>query len=115
MAQPYDDPYMVLELARGASDAEIKRAYFTLVRAHPPEREPTHFKRIRAAYERLRDPQKRAETDMLLLQEWQPPTRKRRPPQLEPSVVEQDIITAARALTDLERTDWRDQYQPVDL
>jgi len=115
MAQPYEDPYRALELPHGASDADIKRAYFALVRAHPPEREPAVFKRIRAAYERLRDPQKRAETDMLLLQPWQPPTRKRRPPQFAPTVVDEDIIAAARALTDLERTDWRDLFHPVKL
>lgn len=115
MAQPYDDPYSVLELPHTASDAEIKRSYFALVRAHPPEREPATFKRIRAAYERLRDPQKRVETDMLLLQPWQPPARKRRPAQLDTAVLDEDIIAAARALTDLERTDWRDHYQPVKL
>ena len=29
-----------------ASAAEIKQAYFTQVRAHPPERDPEAFKRI---------------------------------------------------------------------
>jgi curved DNA-binding protein CbpA len=115
MAQAYDDPYAALELPHGASDAEIKRAYFALVRAHPPEREPAVFKRIRAAYERLRDPKKRTETDMMLIQPWQPPARKRRPPQLQPTVQAEDIVAAARALTDLDRTDWRDQFQPVKL
>ena len=67
MATPYVDPYAVLGVTRSATPAEIKQAYFALVRAHPPEREPETFKRIRAAYERLRDPERRTETDMLLL------------------------------------------------
>ncbi len=115
MTQPADDPYSVLELPHGASDADIKKAYFALVRAHPPEREPDAFKRIRAAYERLRDPKKRAETDMLLVQPWQPPARKRRAPQLDARVPDEDIVAMACALTDLERNDWRDQFQPVTL
>ena len=115
MSKPYDDPYLTLELARGASDAEIKRAYFSQVRAHPPEREPEVFKRIRAAYERLRDPEKRAETDLTLLQPWPESNRRRRPPRLDAEVHREDIIAAARALTDLERADWREHYVPIKL
>ena len=115
MSQPYTDPYAVLGLSRTATAAEVKQAYFTHVRAHPPEREPEMFKRIRAAYERLRDPERRAETDMLLLVEWPAPTRKRRTPQFDLSLHREDIIDAARALTDLERTDWRQDDPQVKL
>ena len=72
-AEPYDDPSSTLELQRGASAATIKHAYFTLVRAHPPEREPDTFKRIRAAYEWLREPDGRTEAYMLLLASAGPP------------------------------------------
>ena len=72
-AEPYDDPYSTLELQRGASAATIKHAYFTLVRAHPPERKPDTFKRIRAAYEWLREPDGRTEAYMLLLASAGPP------------------------------------------
>lgn len=112
---PYDDPYETLELAREATADEVKRAYFALVRAHPPEREPELFKRVRAAYERLRDPEKRAETDMLLLQPWPAPTRKRRAPRLDPALHREDVIAALRALSDLARDDWRDDQRPVTL
>jgi curved DNA-binding protein CbpA len=115
MAKPYIDPYVALGLTRAATAAEIKQAYFALVRAHPPEREPEAFKRIRAAYERLRDPERRAETDMLLLNEWPEPARRRRPPRLDLTLHRDDVIAAARSLTDLARTDWREHYGKVKL
>jgi curved DNA-binding protein CbpA len=64
-----DNPYQVLGIERDASEPEIKRAYFTLVREHPPERDPEGFKRIRAAYEQLRASKERAETDLFLIDE----------------------------------------------
>jgi curved DNA-binding protein CbpA len=115
MNKPYNDPYAVLGLAYTATAAEIKQAYFALVRAHPPEREPENFKRIRAAYERLRDPEHRTETDMLLLNDWPPSTRKRRPPKLDLTLHREDVLAAARALADLERTDWREHFAEVRL
>jgi curved DNA-binding protein CbpA len=115
MIQPADDPYTVLGLERSADAAQIKQAYFALVRTHPPERDPAMFKRIRAAYERLRDPAKRLETDMLLLQPWQPTARRRRAPRAELALQHADIIAAMRALSDLERSDWREHYAKVNL
>lgn len=115
MDEPYIDPYALLEITRDANAAEIKRAYFALVRAYPPEREPEKFKTIRAAYERLRDPAVRLETDMLLLERWPEPTRRRRTPKLDLAVQPADILRAAYALSDLERTDWREHYGKVRL
>lgn len=73
------DPYRVLQIARSASDAEIKRAYFTLVRQFPPEREPVQFQAIRAAYDQLRTPESRARVDLFLLQPPPPLPNRRRP------------------------------------
>ena len=115
MSTPYLDPYAVLGLTRTATAAQIKQAYFALVRAHPPERDPETFKRIRAAYERLRDPERRTESDMLLLQTWPEPARKRRAPRLDLAVHHEDVIEAARALTDLVRSDWREHFGKVKL
>lgn len=64
-----ENPYQVLGLERTASEAEVKQAYFTLVREHSPERDPEGFKRIRAAYEKLRASTARAQTDLLLIDE----------------------------------------------
>ncbi len=115
MGKPYTDPYSVLGLARTATSAEIKQAYFALVRTHPPERDPDNFKRIRAAYERLRDPERRTETDMLLLDGWPDSARKRRPPKLDLMLHREDVLAAARALTDLERQDWREHFAEIKL
>lgn len=115
MSEPYLDPFDALGLERDASPEAIKRAYFALVRANPPERNPEQFKRIRAAYERLRDPAQRLETEMQLIQPWPAPTRRRRAPKLELQVGQAAILAALRALSDLDRGDWRDQFEQVKL
>lgn len=46
--------YEVLGLKQGAAQAEIKKAYFSLVRKHSPEKDPEKFREIREAYERLK-------------------------------------------------------------
>lgn len=53
------DPYQVLNLARSADEAEIRRRYLELVRQFPPDREPEKFAAIREAYESVRDPLQR--------------------------------------------------------
>ncbi|WP_461360818.1 J domain-containing protein [Candidatus Darwinibacter acetoxidans] len=57
--------YQTLGVAPDASEQEIKRAYFRLVRVHPPEKDPEQFQTIRRAYEILRDPKSRANYDSL--------------------------------------------------
>jgi curved DNA-binding protein CbpA len=111
------DPYGVLGLKRGASHEEIRRAYFRKVREHPPETEPEAFKAIRAAYEQLRSTEQRAVTDLFLLQPpppWEPPVH-RQPLQFDLRLHPEEILAAARALTDLARDDFRDDYKPVHL
>ncbi|MBI5293184.1 MAG: J domain-containing protein [Chloroflexi bacterium] len=110
------DPYAVLGLSQGTTATldEIKQAYFTLVRAYPPEREPEAFKRIRAAYDRLKTPEKKLETDMTRLEPW-PEPELQPPAPLDLSVSPADVICAARALSDLSRTDWREDFHEVRL
>lgn len=48
------DDYKTLGLEQGASQTEIKRAYFSLVRKYSPEENPEKFREIREAYERLK-------------------------------------------------------------
>ncbi len=112
---PYTDPYAVLGLSPTATSAEIKGAYFALVRAHPPERDPETFKRVRAAYESVRDPAARVEADMRLLRPWPAPARAARPVAFDLSVHREDVIDVARSVTDLARTDWHEHYKKVAL
>jgi curved DNA-binding protein CbpA len=110
------DPYKALGLRRGASHAEIRRAYFRQVREHPPETDPDGFKAIRAAYEQLRSAEQRAETDLYLLQApppWEAPPR--RLAGLDLALHRAELLAAAKAYTDLARDDFRDDYQAVRL
>lgn len=53
------NPFVVLGLDEGASDAGVRAAYLAAVRAHPPDRDPTGFQRIREAYDAIRDEDRR--------------------------------------------------------
>jgi len=64
---PKENPYEVLDIEKGASAGEIKRAYLRLIRKYTPEQHPEEFRRIRAAYEQLKDERARAETDVFHL------------------------------------------------
>ena len=109
------DPYAVLGLVRGASPREIKRAYFELVREYPPEGNPDAFKTIRAAYERLRQPDVKAETDLFLFQPpslWEPRKRKGK---LDLKVHAEDIDLLLQQHGELGQTDFRSDYRQVHL
>lgn len=100
-----EDPYKTLGVKRGATEAEIKQAYFALVREHPPERDPEGFKRIRAAYEKLRASSERAETDLFLIDEQSETfdlTKLQRfktaPPPITPELIQADLIALEAAL-----------------
>ena len=109
------DPYAVLGLLRGAPTREIKRAYFDLVREYPPEDQPDTFKVIRAAYEKLREPDVRAETDLFLFQPpspWEPRGRRHK---LDLDVHAEDIALLLQQHGDLGQTDFRLDYRQVRL
>lgn len=57
--------YAILGLQKGANDQDIKQAYLNLVKKFDPEMHTDRFMVIKHAYERLRDPQKRAHEDLL--------------------------------------------------
>ncbi|MBS3949983.1 MAG: tetratricopeptide repeat protein [Peptococcaceae bacterium] len=58
--------YATLNIARDASLAEIKRAYFALVRTYPPDNHPAEFMKIREAYEVLVDDSTRRQYDAVI-------------------------------------------------
>jgi curved DNA-binding protein len=57
--------YETLGVPKGASDAEIKKAYRKLAGQHHPDKggDTARFQEIQSAYETLTDPQKRAQHD----------------------------------------------------
>lgn len=109
------DPYAVLGLSQSADQAEVRAAYFALVRQHSPEQDPETFKRIRSAYDKLRTAKRRAETDLFMLQPpppWRPP---RRQPKVNTAVSREEVLAVARARSDLERDDFSDDFRPVEI
>ena len=113
------DPYQILEVTNDASLSEIKKSYFRLIKHHPPEKEPEKFKKIRAAYEKLKNNLIRAETDMLLFK--QPgsdfidlPAQTK---QFYSEITDDDILELVCSLySDLSRTDFNDDFdENIDL
>ena len=47
--------YKILGIEPGASQLEIKKAYFKMIRQHSPESDPEQFQKIREAYEQLKN------------------------------------------------------------
>lgn len=88
------DPYKVLGIERTVSDGEVKRAYFQLVRKHPPEQDAEKFQEIRAAYDRLKTPKTRGLVDLFLLQP-PPELPNRRGPKYDLNVHIEDLIALA--------------------
>ena len=58
------DPYAILGLEPGVSEADVRRRYLELVRQHPPDRAGDRFTEIHRAYEELRDPAVRLESQL---------------------------------------------------
>ena len=58
------DPYTTLGLEYNAEESEIRERYLELVRRYPPEHEPAKAAEIRAAYDSLRDPVVRLQSQL---------------------------------------------------
>lgn len=114
-----ENPYEILGLDRDASQEEIRKAYFNLVRRFTPERDGEKFKEIRAAYEQLRDLKKRVEADMFIFSEpfkefklYEGGKRSEYRPKLDLNLVLKTIFSES---LELSRTDFSDDFQDVDL
>ena len=60
------NPYAILNLQKGASDQEIKKAYFEMVKRYDPEKHTEQFMVIQNAYKRLKDNVGRAREDIYI-------------------------------------------------
>ncbi|MEA3341147.1 MAG: J domain-containing protein [Chloroflexota bacterium] len=111
-----ENPYEVIGVSSTASDNEIRRAYFTLVREYPPEQSPEQFKRIRAAYEMLRDPAQRAEWDIFVA--LQPPlsfSPSLRRPKPDLALHREDVVWVLRAEIESRLQDFERDFYPIAL
>ena len=97
------NPYTVLGIPRSASPEAVKKAYFSLIRKHSPEKDPQGFKRIRLAYDSLRDMDKRSETDLFLFNDPYGEFSVHTPEESEYRQ-EIDLNVAIHSLSDLSRT-----------
>lgn len=111
-----EDPYAVLGLDGSATAEEVRQAYFRLVRVHTPEAHPEEFKRVRAAYETLRSPLRRAELALLAFDETVADVDL----ELVASAGEEGPFDAATLLlavelsaSDLARTDFAEDLTPI--
>ncbi|MCK4623869.1 MAG: J domain-containing protein [Phycisphaerae bacterium] len=55
------NPYEVLNVAFGDGDEVIREQYLEAVRRFPPERHPQEFRRVREAYDCIKDEKSRLE------------------------------------------------------
>ena len=53
------NPFAVLGIEEMADDDTVRAAYLAAVRRSPPDRDPEGFRRIREAYEAVRDEERR--------------------------------------------------------
>jgi hypothetical protein len=82
LLSPFEEARASLGLGTGEVDeAAIKRAYRKAVAEHPPDRDPEVFRRVREAYELLRDPCASARTMLLQPLPQVPPPA---PPEVPP-------------------------------
>lgn len=57
--------YKILGTTANIGNARIKEKYIQALKKHPPETDPEGFEKVREAYETLRDPEKRAQYDLM--------------------------------------------------
>jgi len=107
-----ENPYVVLGISRNASPEDVKKAYFNLVRKHSPERDPEGFKRIRLAYDSLRDLDKRSQTDLFLFNDPYGEFNISAPGEYK-FQKEIDLKLAIYSLSDLGRTDFSNDFNNI--
>lgn len=90
------DDHEVLGVSADADQAEIKKAYFKLVRQFSPEKDPERFQEIRGAYERLQQKKDQDKGELFLSMEIPgEPLAKSMVQQIERRQKEQDYEGAA--------------------
>jgi curved DNA-binding protein CbpA len=108
------NPFDVLGIDETASSAEVKKAYFQMVRQFTPEKHAEQFKQIREAYDLLKDPSLRLEAEVF--SPINPPSPSvSENVELPPIKLDGDALLwwMKQTLTDLERTDFTSDFNEV--
>jgi curved DNA-binding protein CbpA len=133
MVSKMENPYTVLGIPKDASPEQVKKAYFSLIRKHPPEKDPGGFKRVRLAYDSLQDADKRSQTDLFLFNDpygdfnvrapeghehlklsFQRRKFDQRKPKDISALEDIDLKIFIYSLSDLSRTDFSDEFNDID-
>jgi curved DNA-binding protein CbpA len=109
------DPYRILGVLHTATQLEIKRSYFALIRQFPPETEGERFKIVRAAYEKIKDSERRTETDIFLPQQPPPWEHSGTLPEFDSRFQIQDVLLVLRRWGDLGRRNFQDDFKEIEL
>lgn len=115
---PEENPYKILGLERDASISEVKKAYFKQVREYTPERHAEQFKKVRRAYEQLKDEKERLKTDLFLFHDpygafaLEETDEDKGLPSVE-NLVEEAVLLILRSYSDLERSDFSADFTEV--
>ena len=108
------NPFDVLGVDEAASDADVKKAYFQMVRQFTPEKHAEQFKQIREAYDLLKDPSHRLEAEVF---SFAKPSSEpvAEAAEVPPIQLDGEVFLAwmKRTLTDLERTDFTSDFNEV--
>ena len=108
------NPFDVLNVDEDASDADVKKAYFQMVRQFTPEKHAERFKQIREAYDLLKDPSQRLEAEVFSFMKPSitPDSAVASTPPIQ---LDGDVFLAwvKQTLTDLERTDFTSDFNEV--
>jgi len=112
-----EDPYEVLGIDRRASTAEVKKAYFNLVKRYSPETHAERFKEVRSAYDRLKTRERRQETDIFLYNDpygdFETTAEEH---SFRPRVnIDKAVDAILRSSSDLDRVDFSEDFTPIDL
>ena len=110
-----ENPYETLGISREASTAEVKKAYFALVKQYSPETHAERFKEIREAYDRLKDRTLRQETEVFLYSD--PYGAFKTPGEAQPFKprmrIDKVMMALLRGHSDLDRVDFREDFTEI--
>lgn len=104
-----DDPFILLGIGSDADDKQVRQAYARLIRVHRPDRSPSEFQRVHAAFEAIKHMrQSGAAPDSIRFEPKTPVTSPERAPPLNTHV---DDVGVAHAARERWRAAWQHAFE----